>query len=103
MAPIETRSARYIRLSRALGVALHGETRLGLGQYADNGALFGDRARLFVEYEGAQHHPPSNVLKYWPHLEQNIFALDARQRKGPRSDLTDWVSDGHRPTDLGSA
>lgn len=94
-------AVRGVRLGKALGHSLTGETYIGLGQFADHSCSLGDGADVYVEYELTQHHPAANVLKYWPHLEGrlgermlllHIFSPQARKLRGARSELVDWVA-----------
>lgn len=39
--------------------------------FPDGHNVLSENSRLFFEIENGQHHPDTNVLKYWPILEEN--------------------------------
>jgi hypothetical protein len=90
------------RLNRALTINLTYAERCRLGGWGE--ADFGweaDRGHVAAEVETSQHHPSTNVLKFWPWLLENptarVFLLHVYQ-PGSRQDssrqrLAQWVGE----------
>jgi hypothetical protein len=87
------------RLGVMLGVPFAASEIVGLGGEARGLTRVGDHAWVVLQVEQKHTHPAENVLQYWPWLERSrrrlvlvhAIAPDARRRKGPRTDLTNWL------------
>lgn len=78
------------------------EKKLNSWGQVDNWAKISSNTELFLEVETSQKHPNTNVLKIWPHLEENneirIFLIQAFFPNSPgltsnRGRLCDWVAE----------
>lgn len=89
------------RLGRLLDVTftVDADAHVGLGGATGGLAEVGDEAWVAIQVEQWHRHPVENVLQYWPWLERtkrrlvlvHAIAPDARQRTGPRVELTNWI------------
>ena len=75
--------------------------KLGKWGIADKHAKINDKKFLFLEVETSQKHPDTNVLKYWPYLEENrkikiflihSFLTNEINRNGSRINLAEWLA-----------
>ena len=87
-------------LQRGLGLSFTpGGTLSGWGT-ADGVAHIGTTGIVYLEVEQGQQHPDTNVLKYWPWIEERpdvrvtliqVFGPWSSKRRGNRSELAKWV------------
>lgn len=96
----QTQQQVAARLGRQLGIRFGPGYPIGVGGLPDGLADMGLERYVALEFELAQSHPSTNVLKYWPWLERSgrrlvlvhAIAPDARKRRGPRTALTIWLA-----------
>jgi hypothetical protein len=86
--------------TRLGGVLLIPELPLArLGSRADYGLALGSShsSYLYVEIEVGQTHPTTNVLKYWPWLDEDerrsLILVQLFQGNKHRRSLTQWLSE----------
>ena len=90
-------------LSEALGLEFEGGGRLPVGDwsFSDCRCELGAGRSIFVEVERGQKHPQTNVLEYWPWLEQDptqrILLIHLFDRNRSRRELTAWTAEKMSP------
>jgi hypothetical protein len=85
------------QIERAAGVAFERGGRIAVGQwsYADCRHAFTADRCVFIEVERAQKHPTTNVVKYWPWLEDDVsrtmILIHLFDRNTSRRSLARWL------------
>jgi len=89
------------KLSRRLDIKFKKRKPNLKGWGRPDGYAIVDGVSLFVEIENTQKHPDTNVLKYWPFLEEegtekmilvHVFSSQSPGVSGSRSSLAEWVA-----------
>jgi hypothetical protein len=71
--PIEEALTAVRQIQERIGLLLAVELPVSLGSRGDRGCLIGGKAFIYVETERpGQKHPCTNVVKYWPWLEEDV-------------------------------
>jgi hypothetical protein len=91
------RAVEQLESVLGVGLATSGRVPLGLWSFADCELWISEHIRLFVEIERAQKHPTTNVVKYWPWLDEEparrLLLIHLFDQNTSRRQLTRWLGE----------